>query len=135
MAEKFNEFCWNELVSTDVKKSKSFYEKLFDWKSEDIECGGMKYTLFKVGKTEVAGLMKKPESAECSCGKKSECECEGAWWLPYVTVEDVDKSVKKVEQLHGKVLLKPMDIEDVGRIAVVQDNLGAVIGLLTPPKK
>jgi len=142
MFEKMNEFCWNELHTTNVKKSKEFYEELFGWKAEDIKCGDIEYTLFKKDKTEVAGLMLKPEKGKCSCkkeGKESkkeeECCCGKARWLSYVTVEDVDKMVKKVEQLHGEVLFKPMDVEDVGRIAVVKDNMGAVIGFITPSKK
>ena len=55
-------------------------------------------------------------------------------WLPYVVVENADTSLAKATELGAKALSPVMDIGEVGRIAVIQDPLGAVIGLHEPPK-
>lgn len=122
MKESKHEICWNELVTTDVKKSVEFYSKLFHWTHKQIECGGMSYTIFKTHDKEIAGLMEKPKQAECCCDK-------GSMWIPYTFVDDVDKSAAQAKKLGGKILLEPKDIPDVGRIAIVADPCGAIMGL------
>ncbi|MGH8773190.1 MAG: VOC family protein, partial [Burkholderiales bacterium] len=44
-----NPFCHVELNSNDLSKAKSFYQKLFDWKLEDMPMGEMTYTMIGVG--------------------------------------------------------------------------------------
>jgi predicted enzyme related to lactoylglutathione lyase len=39
--------------------------------------------------------------------------------------------VQKAPTLGGKVLMPPMDIPTVGRMAVIQDPQGAVISIIT----
>jgi predicted enzyme related to lactoylglutathione lyase len=51
--------------------------------------------------------------------------------MSYVHVSDVDAAVQKVSASGGKVLHPCFDVPDVGRIAVVQDPGGAVIGIMT----
>ena len=53
-----NPFVHVELMSTDVGKAKAFYGKLFDWKLEDMDMGGMTYTMVKVGEGTGGGLIK-----------------------------------------------------------------------------
>ena len=48
-----------------------------------------------------------------------------AHWNLYVTVANVDESVKRAEALGAKVLAPPFDVMDVGRMAVIQDPQGA----------
>ena len=53
-------------------------------------------------------------------------------WLGYVTVADVDATVKKADALGGQVCMPPMDVPTVGRIAILQDPPGASIGIFQP---
>ena len=55
-------------------------------------------------------------------------------WLAYVIVENADQSLAKAVELGAKVLAPVMCIGEVGRVAVIQDPLGAAIGLHEPPK-
>jgi len=50
-------------------------------------------------------------------------------WLPYIWVKSVDAALKKAKAAGGKVVSGAMDVMDQGRMAVVQDPGGAVIGL------
>jgi hypothetical protein len=118
---------WNELISTNVDKSVSFYKGLLDWKAEANEMPGMTYTILKQGETMVGGAMAQPK------------EMAGApsLWGIYFSVADADKAAEKVTQLGGKVLNPPMDIPDIGRFAVVADPQGAVFSVMKflPPQK
>ena len=53
-------------------------------------------------------------------------------WKPYVAVEDPAATVAKATELGGEVLLEPMDVPKVGRIAVLKDPQGAPFGIIKP---
>ena len=53
-------------------------------------------------------------------------------WLAYIAVDNVDARVKKAEQAGAKVIRPPFDVPDVGRIAILQEPGGAMIGWMTP---
>ena len=55
-----------------------------------------------------------------------------AHWLTYLAVDDVDESCRQITSSGGKVMQKPFDVAMVGRIAVIQDPTGAVVGIGTP---
>ena len=117
------EFCWNELLASDTGVAAKFYTQLFGWKTEAFTGGGVPYTLLKQDGKQVGGLMARPN------------EQAPPQWLPYVAVESVDTSVKKAGDLGAKVLMPPMDIPTVGRIAVFLDPQGAALGVFQPVKK
>jgi uncharacterized protein len=56
-------------------------------------------------------------------------------WNSYVTVDDIDKTAAKAQELGGTIIVPPSDIPDVGRFAVIQDPQGAVISAITYLKK
>jgi hypothetical protein len=112
-------FCWNELATTNVAAAKKFYAGLLGWKTQAFG-GGIEYTQFKKGKDMVGGMLKSPKPGI------------PAHWVPYVIVDSVEATVKKAARLKGKVLMPPFDIPDVGRIAVLRDPQGAVIGIIKP---
>ena len=113
-----NKFCWNELLSHDVEKHKEFYSKLFGWEVV-VKHENDGYIIFKKDGHEVAGLMKMPEGHDDVPSS----------WLSYIAVDDVDGMVKKSEELGGKTHLVPMDIPNVGRIAVISDPVNGMVGI------
>ena len=118
---KVGEFCWNELMTPDVKKSKEFYNKLFGWEYEDHDMGKMIYSMIK---SEVegcgGGILPTPDELKKTVPPH---------WLSYVYVEKVDESVKTAESLGAKIMVPPTDISDYGRFAVIQDPVGAHIAI------
>jgi predicted enzyme related to lactoylglutathione lyase len=114
-------FSWCELMTTDAAAAEAFYSKVFGWILEDAPIAGMNYKTIKVGDRQLGGLMPIPPSA---------ASMPPAWGL-YVTVDDVDASIKLVEELGGNVLMPPMDIPNVGRFAMVQDPQGATFSIIT----
>jgi predicted enzyme related to lactoylglutathione lyase len=53
-------------------------------------------------------------------------------WGSYVSVENAEQGAEKVTASGGMVMMPPMDVMDVGRMAVVQDPTGAVFSLWEP---
>jgi hypothetical protein len=51
-------------------------------------------------------------------------------WLPYVQVDDVAATVAKVRAAGGRVLREPDAAVLDGRLAVIADPHGAVLGLI-----
>ena len=122
-------FSWNELITTDTKASANFYGKLFGWQATPFTppgapAGGPPYTLFKTDANDMGagGMMQAPMPGVPT------------HWLPYVVVENADASLAKAASLGAKTLAPVMSICEVGRVAGIQDPLGAVIGLHEPPK-
>ena len=111
-------FVWDELGTQDVESAEAFYTTVFGWTTSDMgeEYGG--YKIFNNGETGVAGLMKMPDPSMPSL------------WTPYVSVEDADSTVAKAGELGGTTIVEPMDIPNVGRIAVLQDPVGAFVGII-----
>ena len=52
-------------------------------------------------------------------------------WFAYLEVDDVDDRVDEIKENGGRVLQEPFDIEGVGRIAILADSTGALIGWMT----
>lgn len=121
-ADRFNEvgaLCWNELHTTEVDKAKSFYEKLFGWKTVpmDMGAGGQEYLRFDNGERPNGGLL----GAYATKGQPG-------YWLAYFTVKNIKESIKTTKQHGGKVVFGPMDFE-FGSLAVITDPQGGYLGL------
>jgi predicted enzyme related to lactoylglutathione lyase len=114
-------FSWAELATTDVEGAKRFYTDLLGWTTEPAPVEGMSYTLAKVGGEGVAGIM----SNHCPGG-----EIKPQWGV-YISVDDVDATARKAEELGGKVLMPPTDIPNVGRFSALMDPQGVMFSVIT----
>ena len=114
-------FSWFELMTSDVDGAKRYYSNLFGWNTEDMNMNDMDYTVVKIGDDGLGGIMKTPPQAE---GMPPN-------WGVYVTVDDIDATARKAEELGGKILVPPTDIPNVGRFSVIQDPQGAVLSAIT----
>ncbi len=118
-------FMWNELMTADVEKAKSFYGKTIGWTMEEMKMPSGSYWIAKVGGTPVAGLMNMTGMVPPGTPPH---------WFSYIEVDDVDRRAKDVTANGGKVHREPFDIPDVGRIAIVADATGAMVGIMTPKR-
>lgn len=114
-------FSWCELMTSDPTAAKEFYQQVFGWTMEEMPMEGMTYTVVKAGDRSIGGIMPIPPQAKDS----------PPYWGTYVTVEDIDASVKLVKELGGKILVPPTDIPDTGRFCLIQDPQGAMISMIT----
>lgn len=114
-------FSWCELITPDPAAAVAFYGALFGWTSDATDMGGGPYHVVKVGDSMVGGVMAPPPDA---AGMP-------AAWGCYVTVDDVEATVARCTELGGAVLVPPMDVPTVGRMAVLRDPQGAVLSVMT----
>jgi predicted enzyme related to lactoylglutathione lyase len=115
------EFCWVELVSSDVDAAAKFYGDLLGWERERYEPDPGGYWFFRRDGKLVAGL------------EAFRAEDQVPAWLGYVTVGDVTATAAKVEDAGGTVLDGPLDVPgEAGALAVCQDREGAVFALWQP---
>jgi uncharacterized protein len=121
MKDAAGSLCWNELMTRDAEKAKDFYTELFDWESKSEDMGGFTYTSFFNNGVQHCGMIQMDGE---------EWGDMNSHWLPYITVEDCDADVAKVEALGGKVCVPPTDIPKVGRFALVTDPQGAAINII-----
>lgn len=115
-------FIWNELMTNDVEKAKTFYGATLGWTAEEMKMPNGSYWIAKADGKMVAGIM---DIAMMPPGTKP-------YWFAYIEIDDIDARVKKIAGNGGKVIREPFDIPDVGRIAIVADATGAMIGWMTP---
>lgn len=111
---------WSELMTSDPAAARAFYSKLFGWGTKDMPVASGSYSTCQIGESSVAGIMSVPPEAKGM----------PPTWGIYVTVDDVDATLKQVEQLGGKVLMPPMEVPSVGRMAVIQDPQGATLSVI-----
>jgi len=116
--------CWFELMTKDVAQAGSYYGNLFGWDRETHQMP-MTYTVFKAGDREIAGMMSMDHiPAEVP-----------PHWLIYFSVTDTDAIVASAKALGAGVMAEPMDIEGVGRLAVLTDPQGAFFAVITEASK
>ena len=117
-----NNFCWFELATSDQSAAKKFYGGLFGWTANDAPMGpDFVYTTFQFrGRNVGAAYTLMPDQVNMGVPPH---------WGTYVAVASVDDSIAKAKTLGATVLAGPMDVADHGRMAVLSDPTGAVIGM------
>ncbi len=118
-------FCWVDLATTDATAAKNFYTELFGWNATDAPNSAFgTYTMLEKEGKKVCGLYQ----------MNAEMQQQGhpPHWLSYVSVENVDESAEKVRALGGLVLQAPFDVMESGRMSLIQDPTGAIVGLWQP---
>lgn len=107
--------CWNELQARDVAEGKKFYPSLFGWRMKESP----EYTEWHLGEHAIGGMLQSQAPPEVP-----------AHWLPYFAVGDCDAMVSKANASGATTIVPPMDIEKVGRFAVLSDPQGAVFAII-----
>ena len=115
-------FSWADLGTPDPAAAKRFYTRLFGWSFEDRPISdGESYTIFDVGGKSVAALY-----AQMADQRAAGIPPQ---WMSYVAVESADRSAARASELGGTVLAPAFDVMEAGRMAVIQDPTGGVLGV------
>jgi predicted enzyme related to lactoylglutathione lyase len=126
MRHPHGKISWTDLQISDPKAATSFYGQLFGWQAEEAPTGqpGVSYFLLRKGGKQVAGIGPPPPGLQQPGTPQM--------WTAYVNVDDVDKIATHGSELGATVLVPPGDVMDTGRIAILADPTGAVIGFWQP---
>lgn len=113
---------WVDLASPDPDAAAEFYGTLLGWEVHEAgdpeQTGG--YRMAYLNEKPVAGLMRLMQDGQPPA------------WTTYVSVSDADVTATKARDGGGSVMVEPMDVLDVGRMAVLADPTGAVFAIWQP---
>jgi predicted enzyme related to lactoylglutathione lyase len=117
-------FCWNELTTGEVEKAKRFYETTLGWRFEAMPmASGGTYWIAKTGDRPAGGIFDTTRTDMADAGE---------FWFAYIAVDDVDARVRKAKDAGATIVREPFDIPGVGRIAILRQPGGGMIGWMTP---
>ena len=114
---------WTDLTVSNAEEIRKFYSEVVGWTSDPVDMGD--YNDFN---------MNAPATNDAIAGI---CHARGgnaelpAQWIVYITVENLDDSVRRCQELGGKILAGPKNAGG-GRYCVIQDPAGAVAALYQP---
>ncbi|NDU76917.1 VOC family protein [Actinomadura sp. DSM 109109] len=112
---------WAELASPDPDRSKRFYRGLFGWNSYTLTVGGLgDYEIFTLGGVqgpEVAGMQALADDSGT------------ASWTCYFRSDDLPATLAAVRLAGGLVTVEPLQVADLGVLALCGDLEGADFGL------
>ena len=112
---------WTDLTVPDADRIRRFYESVAGWVSVPLDMGGYEDFCMNTPATgeTVAGI----------CHARGENAALPAQWLIYITVGDLEASMRQCTALGGEVLSRPRDMGGQGRMVVIRDPSGAVAAL------
>ncbi len=110
---------WRELYADDGEAAFAFYRQAFGWqlhREMDMGPTGI-YRIFGIDGQDIGGIMTRPPTMQ------------HAQWVFYVTVDEIDAAVGRVEASGGRVVFGPTEVP--GGIWIVQcvDPQGALFAL------
>ena len=117
---------WRDLLTHDPDGSQKFYEALFGWEFESIgNSAGLgsdsSYKLIRHNGRLIGGMID-----TMALNNRDDI----SQWVVLMSVEDIDAGVVKVTAAGGEVVTPPTDLQSRGRLAIVRDAEGALLGLL-----
>jgi predicted enzyme related to lactoylglutathione lyase len=116
MSNPHGSFIWYELLTVDPNAAATFYSDVIGWSAKNAGMPEVDYRIFSADGKDIAGHMKLPVEAADMGARPG--------WLGYIGVDDVDSAVSSILAAGGKVQMPAMDMEGVGRMAMVADPQG-----------
>lgn len=111
---------WMQLVTKELPPASKFYCELAGWNEEMMEVGDSRHRVFTKDGTHAGGIMTPPDS----------WNAPHSFWLVYFAVDDCTETSQRCEQLGGKILDEPTQIDGVGLCAIVTDQTGGAFGIV-----
>jgi hypothetical protein len=111
-------FVWQDLMTPDAAACRKFYAELLGWSFQETTRNDKPYFIARLGGRPVGGIVEVKDP-----------RVKDAAWLSYLSVDDIDRAVSQVTAAGGQVLVAPLRIGGIGRIAAVTDPEGAPLGL------
>jgi predicted enzyme related to lactoylglutathione lyase len=117
-------FIWQELLCNDTGAAANFYARILSWKAQPFSPGSPYMVFMSKGGKQLAGAMNLSDEARA--------RGTPAHWRGYVGVADVDAVLAQALRLGARVLEPAQDMPGVGRVAMLADPEGAILGLYRP---
>ncbi|MCL4353919.1 VOC family protein [Patescibacteria group bacterium] len=113
-----------EIPADDIERAQNFYHDVFGWKINEMP--KMKYTIVHTGPLDEQNMPK--ESGFINGGLM---ERRDEFQHPVITidVDDIEEALEKITSKGGEVVMKKMEVGDMGWTAYFRDSEGNMIGL------
>lgn len=127
-----------EMPAQDKKRMRTFYEKSFGWKTNQLGPEMGNYVLVTTTETDKNQMVKTPGTINGGFFEKTE---PSQSTRITISVNDIRASMKAVEKAGGKVLggmqkpAEPDEISGVGLYATFIDSEGNHVSMLQPLKR
>jgi uncharacterized protein len=116
-----------EIPAENVEKLRRFYTELFGWKIEKYP-GPINYWLIQTVPTDDKGMLLRP-GVNGGMTKREKPEQKS---VNYISVESIDESTEKIQQLGGKIVIPKQEVSNIGWIAIAEDPEGNQMAMLQP---
>ncbi len=112
---------WVELHSTNLDADLAWLTSTFGFEMEPMEMPTGPYMILKSNGEPRGGAM------------NAMMEGAPSMWLTWIEVTDLDATLERVASGGGNALGPVMEVPNVGRMSVIQDPTGGVVGVIKPP--
>ena len=128
---KVNPVVHFEMPSKDKKRTAEFYAKVFGWTMNQLGAEMGDYLLAGTTETDENNMVKTPGNIN---GGFFDYKDEDGFRQPHlvIAVDNLEESMKKVEEGGGKLIGKPMDIPGIGKYISFKDTEDNNVGMLQP---
>jgi len=110
-----NPICWFEIGTRNLETSKKFYDSVFDWDlKKDEHFPDME--MIETGEKPPGAIFKGPPEMPLMVNV-------------YFLVDDVNETLKKVEEGGGTIIMPKTEIPMVGWFGVFQDPEGVAVSI------
>ena len=120
-------FCWLDLAASDAVRARTFYAQAFGWTFHEQHANGGHFTRCRCGGQDLGSLYQLRQ-AQLERGVPSH-------WTPYILVESAAAAACRVAKWGGRLVVAPFDVPGTARIALIEDTVGALVGLWEPERK
>jgi len=114
---------WIDLTVPDATGIRDFYAHVAGWKAFGLSMGGYEdFCMNAENGQTVSGI----------CHARGENQNMPPVWMIYITVRDLDDSVRRCLERGGKIRVEARSMGGQGRFCVIEDPAGACAGLYEP---
>src|SRR5690606_22396292 len=117
-AHRTGDPCWVDVYSSDPDRTIAFYGELFGWTAERADAFGGYITFRKDGKAVGGGMGRMPDDPDSP-----------DQWTVYLAVDDAEATAKAATEHGGQIVVPPMQVGDLGSMAILGDPAGAGVGV------
>jgi hypothetical protein len=115
---------WHELNTWEPEAALAFYSRTLGWQFEPTPLpDGAAYWIARKDGMPVGGVfgLTTPDYSGIP-----------SHWMTYMSVADINKAERDTARAGGEVMRPATHVPGVGKLAVVTDSTGALIGLIEP---
>lgn len=109
--------CWIDYGAADVEAAQSFYTDVLGW-------------TYAGGEPEYGGYLTCLARDRAAAGMAPQADPnDPPRWTTYFATDDADAAAKSIDRAGGTVVVAPMDVGPMGRMAIARDPEGSPFGV------